>query len=158
MRWRSLRLADLVAAGILCLLGLAVLIGVSQMRVGFAAQFQPRLFPSLVGWLLIVVGGGLGLAALRTPAQVNVEWPTRHGAIRVAIMLASVAGYVLSIGLLGMLISTFLVVSFEVWYLGNYRWHVPIAAGLVSAAVLYLVFMHALGLTFPAGPFETLME
>jgi hypothetical protein len=154
MRWRSLRLADLVAAGILCLLGLAVLLGVSQMRVGLAAQFQPKLFPSLVGWLLIAAGGGLGLAASRTPAHLTVAWPARHGAVRVAIMLASVAAYVLSIGLLGMPISTFLVVSFEVWYLGNYRWHVPIAAGLVSAAVLYLVFMHALGLTFPAGPFE----
>lgn len=154
MRWRSLRLAEMVAAGLLCLLGLAVLVGVSHMRVGFAAQFQPKLFPSLVGWLLLAAGGGLVLAALRTPAHLTVEWPNRLGAIRVAIMLASIAGYVLSIGWLGMPISTFLVVSFEVWYLGNYRWHVPIAAGLVSAAVLYFVFMHALGLTFPAGPFE----
>jgi putative tricarboxylic transport membrane protein len=154
MRWRSLRLADLIAAGMLCLLGLAVLVGVSQMRVGLAAQFQPRLFPSIVGWLLIGAGGGLVLAALRTPVHLNVEWPTRQGAIRVALMLASVAAYVLSIGLLGMPISTFLVVSFEVWYLGNYRWHIPLAAGLVSAAVLYFVFMHGLGLTFPAGPFE----
>ena len=31
---------------------------------------------------------------------------------------------------------------------------VALAAGLVSAAVLYFVFMHGLGLTFPAGPFE----
>ncbi len=154
MTWRSLRLADSVAAGVLCLLGLAVLIGVSQMRVGLAAQFQPKLFPSLVGWLLIVAGGGLALTVFRTPAHLNVEWPDRYGAIRVAIMLASVAGYVLTIGVLGMPISTFLVVSFEVWYLGNYRWHIPVAAGLVSAAVVYLVFMQALGLTFPAGPFE----
>jgi hypothetical protein len=154
MRWRSLRLADLVAAGILCLLGLGVLVGVSQMRVGLAAQFQPKLFPSIVGWLLIGAGGGLVLAALRTPAHLNVEWPTRNGAIRVAIMLASVAAYVLSIELLGMPISTFLVVSFDVWYLGNYRWPIPIGTGLISAAVVYLVFMHGLGLTFPAGPFE----
>jgi putative tricarboxylic transport membrane protein len=154
MRWRSLRLAELIASGTVCLLGLAVLIGVSQMRVGLAAQFQPKLFPSLVGWLLIVAGGGLALTAFRTPAHLNVEWPNRCGAIRVAIMLASVAGYVLTIGVLGMPIATFLVVSFEVWYLGNYRWHIPVAAGLVSAAVVYLVFMQALGLTFPAGPFD----
>jgi Tripartite tricarboxylate transporter TctB family len=124
------------------------------MRIGLAAPFQPRLFPALVGWLLIVAGGGLVLAAWRTPAHLDVDWPGKHGAIRVGVMLASVAGYVSSIGLLGMPISTFLVVSFEVWYLGNYRWHVPIAAGLISSTVLYLVFMHALGLTFPAGPFE----
>ena len=154
MRWRSLRLADLVAAGTLCLLGLAVLIGASQMRVGLAAQFQPKLFPSLVGWLLLVAGGALAFAAVRTPAHLNVEWPTRHGATRVAIMLASVAGYVLSIGVLGMPISTFLVVAFEVWYLGDYRWPIPVAAGLVSTAVLYVLFMRALGLTFPAGFFE----
>ncbi len=124
------------------------------MRVGLAAPFQPKLFPSLVGWLLIVAGGGLALTAFRTPAQVTVEWPDRHGAIRVAIMLASIAAYVLSIDVLGMPISTFLVVSFEVWYLGNYRWHTPVAAGLVSAAVVYFLFMRALGLTFPSGPFD----
>ena len=38
-------------------------------------------------------------------------------------------------------ISTFLVVSFEVWYLGGYRWHIPVAAGLVSAAAVYFLFM-----------------
>ena len=75
MRWRSLRLAELVASGTLCLLGLAVLIGVSQMRVGFAAPFQPKLFPSLFAWLLIVAGGGLASTAFRTPAHLNVAWP-----------------------------------------------------------------------------------
>ena len=150
----TLRLADLVLSAILLLSGVAALVSVRQMRVGFAAQFQPRLFPAIIGSLLIVASGLLAFAALRTPAHLTAAWPSRDGARRLLVMLASIVAYVLCIDLLGMPIATFCVISFEVWYLGNYRWYVPVSAGLVSAAILYFVFMHGLGLTFPAGPFE----
>jgi putative tricarboxylic transport membrane protein len=151
-RLRSRQAAELVVAATLLLLGFAVLVGVRQMRVGAAAQFQPRLFPSIVGWLLVLAGGGLGLAARRTPADLIVDWPSRREVRRVTIILASVASYVLFIDAVGMPLATFLVISFEVWYLGRYRWPVPLVTGIVAAAIVYVVFMQALGLAFPAGP------
>jgi putative tricarboxylic transport membrane protein len=151
---RTLRLADLVLSAILLLGGVAALVSVSQMRAGFAAPFQPRLFPAIIGSLLIVASGLLAFRAVRTPAHLTAEWPSRDGARRIIIILASIIAYVLFIDLLGMPIATFAVVSFEVWYLGNYRWHVPVSVGLITTAILYFVFMHGLGLTFPAGPFE----
>ena len=36
----------------------------------------------------------------------------------------------------------------------EYRWHVPILTGLAAAAVVYAVFMYALELRLPAGPFQ----
>jgi putative tricarboxylic transport membrane protein len=152
--WHTLRLADLVLSVILLLSGVAALVSVRQMRVGFAAQLQPRLFPTIVGSLLILASGLLAFDAWRTPAHINVEWPTPDRAKRLVAILASVAAYVAFIDVLGMPLATFAVISFEVWYLGNYRWHVPVLAGLISAAILYVVFMLGLGLTFPAGPFE----
>ena len=124
------------------------------MRVGFVAEFQPRLFPAVIGLLLIVVGALAAVSAWRSPPRALAEWPTPDRAKRIAVILVSVAAYVAVINLVGMPLATFMVVSFEVWYLGSYRWYVPIAVGLCAAAILYFVFMVGLGLTFPASPFE----
>ena len=157
MTWRTLRAADLALSAILIIIGVAALVSVRQMRVGFAAEFQPRLFPAIVAWLLILAGSLLGVASRRTPrttAAAVAEWPTADRAKRIAVMLVSVAAYVAVIDPLGMPLATFLVVAFEVWYLGDYRWYVPVLVGLLAAAILYFVFMLGLGLTFPAGPFD----
>jgi putative tricarboxylic transport membrane protein len=152
--WRTLRAADLAVSAVLVVCGAAALVSVRQMRVGFVAEFQPRLFPTVIGLLLIVVGALAAVTAWRSPPRALAEWPTPDRAKRIAVILVSVAAYVAVIDLLGMPLATFMVISFEVWYLGTYRWYVPIAVGLCSTAVLYFVFMVGLGLTFPAGPFE----
>ena len=152
--WRTLRAADLAVSAVLILSGVAALVSVRQMRVGFVAEFQPRLFPTLVGLLLIFVGVLAAVTAWRGSSLSNVEWPTPDRAKRIAVILVGVAAYVAVIKLLGMPLATFMVVWFQVWYLGSYRWYVPIAVGVCAAAVLYFVFMVGLGLTFPAGPFE----
>ena len=108
----------------------------------------------MIGLLLIVVGALAAVTAWRSPPRALAEWPTADRAKRIAVMLVSVAAYVAVIDLLGMPLATFLVVSFEVWYLGDYRWYVPVVVGVLAAAILYFVFMVGLGLTFPAGPFE----
>lgn len=152
--WRTLRAADLAVSAVLILCGVAALVSVRQMRVGFVAEFQPRLFPAVIGLLLIVVGALAAVSAWRSPPRVLAEWPAPDRAKRIAVILVSVAAYVAVINLVGMPLATFMVVSFEVWYLGSYRWYVPIAVGLCAAAILYFVFMVGLGLTFPASPFE----
>ena len=152
--WRTLRAADLAVSAVLILSGVAALVSVRQMRVGFVTEFQPRLFPTVIGLLLIVVGALAAVTAWRSPSRTVAEWPTLDRAKRIAVILVSVAAYVGVIDLLGMPLATFLVVSFEVWYLGTYRWYVPIAVGVCAAVVVYFVFMVGLGLMFPAGPFE----
>ena len=152
--WRTQRRAELVLAIVLLVCGIAALITTRGMRVGSAAPFQPRLFPLLVGWLLVAATGVLVWTALRTPADQPVEWPSGDGATRILVMLASVAAYVLLIELAGMPVATFAAVTFQVWFLGEYRWHVPILTGLAAAAVVYAVFMYALELRLPAGPFQ----
>jgi putative tricarboxylic transport membrane protein len=152
--WRTLRAADLAVSAVLILSGVAALVSVRQMRVGFVAELQPRLFPTVIGLLLIVVGALAAITAWRSPARAHADWPTPDRAKRIAVILVSVVAYVALIDLLGMPLASFLVVAFEVWYLGTYRWYVPIAVGVCATAVLYFVFMVGLGLTFPAGVFE----
>ena len=132
--WRTLRAADLAVSAVLILSGVAALVSVRQMRVGFVAEFQPRLFPTVIGLLLIVVGVLAAVTAWRGPPHALAEWPTLDRAKRIAVILVSIAAYVAVIDLLGMPLATFMVVSFQVWYLGSYRWYVPIAVGVCAAA------------------------
>jgi len=151
--WRSLRSIELITAALLCVLGVAVLMATARMRVGFAAAFQPRLFPNVIGSLLLIAGAAMGLSALRTPAAVSVEWPDMPSAWRAAVILGSMAAYLTVIDVLGMPIATMFVVWFQVWYLGRYRPYVPVAVALISAIVVEVVFTRALGLMFPVAVF-----
>ena len=150
-KWRSLRFAELLTAALLTTTGAAVVVATERMRVGFAAEFQPRLFPSLIGWLLIVSGAALAVVARRTPADAVVDWPVAHDARRVGVMLASIAAYLVAIDAIGMPLATMLVVWFQVRLLGRYRPHVPIAIAVASGLVVHVVFTLGLGLMFPPG-------
>jgi hypothetical protein len=56
---------------------------------------------------------------------------------------------------LGLPLSTFLYVSFTIWYLGKYRLWYPLLVGFLSGVISYLVFIYLLELSFPVGPFLT---
>jgi hypothetical protein len=153
-RWRSLWFAELLTAALLTTIGAAVLVATARMRVGFAAEFQPRLFPSLIGWLLIVSGVALTAAAARKPADAAVDWPEAQNARRVGVMLLSIAVYLVAIDTIGMPLATMLVVWFQVRLLGGYRPHVSIGIAVASGIVVHVVFTEGLGLMFPPGLFD----
>jgi putative tricarboxylic transport membrane protein len=143
----------MVLAAVLLACGIAALFATRRMRIGSAGPFQPRLFPLLVGWLLIAAAGLLTVDALRTPPERSIAWPSRHGKVRIAVMVGSLAAYILLLEPVGTPLATFLAVAFQVWYLGEYRWHVPLLTGAIAAVIVYLVFMLGLELTLPAGQF-----
>ena len=149
-----LRRADLAVAAVLCVCGASALISTSRMRIGPSGAFQPRLFPSLVGWFLILASALLIFDTLRTPELRSIEWPSRAGRFRITVMLCSLAAQILLIDVVGMPLATFLAVTFQVWFLGEYRWRVPVLTGLAAAAAVYGVFIYGLGLTFPTGLFQ----
>lgn len=153
MGWRTQRFAEIALGGVLLACGAAALISTARMRVGSAAPFQPRLFPNLVGWLLIAAAALLAFDAFRASGARAVEWPSRRSAATLMIVLGTLAAHIVLIDLVGMPIATFFAVAGQVWYFGAYRWYVPLLAGLVASATVYFVFMYGLGLTLPAGPF-----
>ena len=153
-KWRSLRFTELLTAALLTTIGVAVLVATARMRVGFAAEFQPRLFPSLIGWLLIAAGVMLAVAAMRKRGDTVVDWPAAADARRVAVIVASITAYLVAIDLIGMPLATMLVVWFQVRLLGRYRPLVPIAIAVASAIVVHVVFTLGLGLMFPSGLFD----
>jgi hypothetical protein len=151
---RTQRSADIAGGSFVALLGLATLIAATQITSGLEERLPPRTLPYVVGLILLASGAILAFRSWQfrgmDPA---IKWPDQRGAIRIVVSLASLSLYLALMDPLGLPLSTFLYVSFSVWYLGKYRPWYPLLIGFLSGVTAYLVFIYLLELSFPVGPF-----
>ena len=153
---RTQRSADIAGGCFLVLLGLVTLLAASQITGGLEERLPPRTLPYTVGVIILISGALLAIRSWRFRGQDPViKWPNRRGTIRVLITLVSLGIYLALMEPLGLPLSTFLYVSFTVWYLGKYRIWYPLLIGFLSGSISYLVFIYLLELSFPPGPFLT---
>jgi len=153
---RTQRSADIAGGCFLVLLGLVTLLAASQITGGLEERLPPRTLPYTVGVIILISGALLAIRSWRFRGQDPViKWPNRRGTIRVLITLISLGIYLALMEPLGLPLSTFLYVSFTVWYLGKYRIWYPLLIGFLSGSISYLVFIYLLELSFPPGPFLT---
>ena len=150
---KTQRSADIVAGCFLSILGLIVVFAAMGIKGGMDERLPPRTLPYVLGCTMIGAGAILAFKSWRPRGKETfINWPGRAGATRVLVTLASLAIYIALIELLGLPIDTLLFVSFLVWYLGRYRIIYSAMIGLVSAAVVYFLFIVFLELSFPVGP------
>ena len=153
---RTQRSADIAGGCFLALLGLVTLLAASQITGGLEERLPPRTLPYTVGVIILISGALLAIRSWRFRGEDPViKWPDRRGTIRVLITLVSLGIYLALMEPLGLPLSTFLYVSFTVWYLGKYRIWYPLLIGFLSGSISYLVFIYLLELSFPPGPFLT---
>jgi len=153
---RTQRSADIAGGCFLVFLGLFTLFAASMITGGLDERLPPRTLPYTVGVIILVSGALLAIRSWRFHGEDPViKWPDRRGTIRVLITLITLGIYLALLDPLGLPLSTFLYVSFTVWYLGKYRIWYPLLIGFLSGAISYLVFVYLLELSFPAGPFLT---
>ena len=153
---RTQRSADVAGGCFLVFLGLITLFAASRITGGLEERLPPRTLPYTVGVIILICGALLAIRSWRLRGEdPAIKWPDRRGVIRVLITLVSVGVYLALMDPLGLPLSTFLYVSFTVWYLGKYRLWYPLLIGFLSGVISYLVFIYLLELSFPAGPFLT---
>jgi protein-S-isoprenylcysteine O-methyltransferase Ste14 len=153
---RTQRSADIAGGCFLVFLGLFTLFAASKITGGLDERLPPRTLPYTVGVIISICGALLAIRSWRFRGEDPViKWPDRRGTIRVLISLVSLGVYLALMEPLGLPLSTFLYVSFTVWYLGKYRLWYPLLIGFLSGAISYLVFIYLLELSFPVGPFLT---
>lgn len=153
---RTQRSADIAGGCFLAFLGLVTLFAASKITGGLEERLPPRTLPYTVGVIILICGALLAIRSWRFRGEDPViKWPDRRGMIRVLITLVSVGIYLALMDPLGLPLSTFLYVSFTVWYLGRYRLWYPLLIGFLSGAISYVVFIYLLELSFPVGPFLT---
>jgi putative tricarboxylic transport membrane protein len=150
---KTQRSADIAAGCFLCILGLVVVFAATGIKGGMDERLPPRTLPYVLGGTMIGAGAWLAFKTWRLRGKETlIHWPDRAGARRVFITLVSLAIYISLISVLGLPIVTLLFISFLVWYLGRYRIITSAIIGLVSAAVVYFLFILFLELSFPVGP------
>jgi uncharacterized membrane protein HdeD (DUF308 family) len=153
---RTQRSADIAGGCFLVLLGLATILAAINIKGGLEERLPPRTLPYVVGVIILISGALLAVRSWRFRGEdPAIRWPDRRGAIRVLITIVSLGVYLALMDPLGLPLSTFLYVSFTVWYLGKYRLWYPLLTGFLSGAISYIVFIYLLELSFPVGPFLT---
>ena len=153
---KTQRSADIAGGCFLTFLGLVTIFATTQITGGLEERLPPRTLPYIVGVIIALSGALLAIRSWRFQGQdPAIKWPDKSGIIRVLVTIISLAVYLALMDPLGLPLSTFLYVSFTVWYLGKYRLWYPLFIGFLSGAISYVVFIYLLELSFPVGPFLT---
>lgn len=148
--------ADIVGGCFLAALGLVTLFAASMIKGGMEERLPPRTLPYVVGSIILISGIILAIKSFRFKGEdPTIQWPDRPGTMRILVTLISLIFYIGLVTPLGLPLSTFLYVSFSVWYLSTYRILYALLIGFVSGAISWLLFIYLLELSFPMGPFQS---
>ena len=149
---KTIRQADIWVGCSLAILGLLIVYAASNIRIGVERALSPRFFPSVLGWLIFICGGGLALKSWRfTGEDPAIHWPDRQGLRTIVVCLALLSAYIFLMKPLGLPIATFLYVTANIWFLKPEKRSTAILAGLILGVLSYVVFIHYLQLSFPVG-------
>ena len=125
----------------------AIVIGLSY-PVGTAARMGPGYFPRGLGIILIILGGLQILDSFRKPGA-----PIQVSDLRpILIVLGSVVLFGLTVGKLGLILSTILLVLVASTASHEYRWKESIIAAVLLAAFVVIAFGYGLKLQLPILP------
>ena len=157
---RRALVAELAFPAALLLLGAWVLVEASGIAVPRSANVMgPRVYPTAIGVLLLVVGAWLALTVLRggrgveeggedVDDSVATDWAT------VAKLAGSFVALVVLVEPLGWPIAATLLFGGAAFSLGARPWWRPFVVGAVLALVVQVAFTQLLDLYLPAGPLE----
>lgn len=149
---KTLRPVDVAVGCFLALLGLFIVYASSTIREGVERALSPRTFPSAIGFLIFFCGIGLAVKSWRFRGEdPKINWPDRQGKTIILVNLLFLAFYIVLMNPLGLPLSTFLYVTFSIWYLKRSKWVTAIVTGLIFGIVSYYVFIQLLKLSFPIG-------
>lgn len=119
------------------------------LDMGTMSQMGPGFLPRVVCWLLIAVGLGVGIPALRAPAQGIEAMRLRP----VAVITIAIVGFAYAATHLGFVLASLWLIIFGAFAEPGLRWReiVPLAIGLTIFGAL--VFVYGLGVQVPLWPF-----
>ena len=150
---RSQRKCDIVAGGVIALLGAVVILAASQIRGDVEERLPPRTLPYVVGFMTLAGGLGLAVKSYRFRGEdPAIQWPEKDGWVRIGVNLLLLALFTALMDPLGMPITTGLYVAGAIWYMDRKRILGALLTGAGSAVVVYYLFIRLLELTFPLGP------
>lgn len=137
---------DIIAGGLIIAFGVATAIYAQRYSMGNATRMGPGYFPTVLGWLLAVLGLLVLLPALRR--QGEGRWPEVHWRPLFAI-LAGIGAFGLTVREFGIVPATFLLVGIAVFAQHRVRLGHTLALCAGISVLGVLVFIQGLGVILP---------
>jgi len=152
------KLGEYVFAGLALALGVFVFVGAFGIRLpATGTQVGPRVFPFLVGTILVVSAAMVLVGVVRGKvAEVeegeDVDDTARTDWLTLAKIVAFVVAHIALIEIIGWPFAAAVLFGGVAWSLGAKRWWAALLIGLALGMVVYVLFGGLLGLSLPAGP------
>jgi putative tricarboxylic transport membrane protein len=149
---------ELVFAALALALGVFVFVGAFGIRVpASGTQVGPRVFPFLVGAILVVSAAAVLVSVIRGKvAELEEGEDIDDTAGTDWVTLAKIVGFVVAhialIEIIGWPFAAAVLFGGVAWSLGAKRWWAGLLIGLALGLVVYVVFGGLLGLSLPPGP------
>jgi hypothetical protein len=139
---------DFLAGLLFVFIGAFALYLARDYPMGSAMRMGPGYFPTILGGMLVALGGGVLLRSLVLPGE-------RLGAVALMpllLVLASVALFAVTVERLGIVLSVVLVVFVSSAASGRFKWVEVTLLAVVMVALAVGLFTKGLGLPFKILP------
>src|SRR5947208_6863261 len=122
---------DFYAGLIFIAFGVAAIVIGNNYALGTAARMGPGYFPRILGILLVVLGAGLSLRALKIKGDPLPQWHWRP----MLIVLGSVIVFGIVVTRLGLILSTIGLVFAASTASHEFRWKEALVSGVLFSAL-----------------------
>lgn len=155
------KLGEYIFAALALALGIFVFAGAFAIRVpGAGTQVGPRVFPFLVGTILIVSAAMVVVDVFRGKLAdleegEDIDSAAKTDWITLAKITAFVVAHIALIEVIGWPFAAAVLFGGVAWSLGAKRWWMALVIGLVLGLIIFILFGGLLGLSLPSGPLLT---
>ena len=147
------RHVEMGVAAFMALLGIIAIIGSLQVGIGWAAEGpQSGFFPFWVGLIVFATSGYNFIRAYGNPSRMLfAEW----GQIRqVLSVVIPTTVYVFAVPILGMYVSSGLLIAVFMKWIGRYSWPIVLALSIGVPLATFFMFERWFLVPLPKGPLE----
>ena len=130
--------------------GLLFMIFAQQYQMGTAAKMGPAYFPTILGGLLLVLGGAIAFTAVQPTAHESHVSPI--GWREIGLVVLAVILFAAGLNPLGVVISLIVLVFVSAMASHEYSTRDTLIAAVVLLVMSYLTFVKGLELQFPVWP------
>jgi len=141
--------ADFLAGLMFVAFGAAAIIIGRDYPIGSAMRMGPGYFPTVLGGLLAVVGLGVLVRSLAGSAAPPPSFSLKP----LALVLAAVLAFALTVERLGIVAAVVLVVGVSALASEAFRWREVLLVAVIMVALAIGLFTKSLGLPFRLTPF-----
>ncbi|MBG6240245.1 putative tricarboxylic transport membrane protein [Mycetocola sp. CAN_C7] len=158
------RLGEFIFAGLAFALGIFVFVGAFSIRTpGAGTQVGPRVFPFLVGTILVISAAMVLVGVLRGKLAdleegEDIDSTAKTDWLTLAKITAFVVAHIALIEVIGWPFAAAVLFGGVAWSLGAKRWWMALLVGLALGLIIYVLFGGLLGLSLPSGPLLTWLD